>query len=243
MARILITGGSRGIGAAMVRTLAHEGHDVCFFYKSSIDQAQSMTKVLRAEGCSVMAIQCDVSNSYTVQCAVNTLLEKWQEIDVLICCAGVSYTGLLQEILDAEWQDVFSTNVHGAFYCTKAVLPHMISKRSGNIIYLSSIWGARGAANEVAYSASKGAIDSMTKALAQEVAYSGIRVNAIAPGPIYTDMMRSLGEATNASVLSEIPVGRLGTPEEVAKLASYLISPDADYITGQIITIAGGFVI
>lgn len=243
MAHILITGGSRGIGAAMVRVMAREGHDVCFFYRENIEMAQSLVRQMGAENHPVLAMQCDVSNSYEVTSSVETLMEKWGSIDVLIANAGISHHGLLQEMMDAEWQSLFATNVNGAFYCTKAVLPQMIARQQGVILYMSSVWGARGASCEVAYSATKGAIDSMTKALAQEVAYSGIRVNAIAPGVVGTDMMQELGAETNVEVLQDIPMHRFAHPDEIAKLALYLIGEDASYITGQIITMAGGYVI
>lgn len=243
MARILITGGSRGIGAAMVRVMARAGHDVCFFYKESIDMAKSLVRMMSAEGHSVLSMQCDVSNSYEVDQAVANLLAQWDGIDVLIANAGISHHGLLQDMMDVEWQNIFATNVNGAFYCTKAVLPQMIARQQGNIIYMSSIWGARGASCEVAYSATKGAIDSLTKSLAQEVVYSGIRVNAIAPGVVGTDMMQELGAETNVEVLKEMPMRRFAYPEEIAKLALFLISEDANYMTGQILTMAGGYVI
>lgn len=169
--------------------------------------------------------------------------EKWGGVDVLINSAGISWNGLLQDMLDAEWLDLFDTNVNGTFYCTRAVLPDMIARQRGVILNISSIWGSHAASCEVCYSATKGAIDAFTRSLAQEVAYSGIRVNAIAPGVVHTDMVEQLGKETNAVLHADMPMHRYANPDEVAGLASYLISDQASYITGQIITMAGGFVI
>lgn len=243
MANIVITGGTRGIGAAIVRMLARDGHRICFLYKESIEIAHSLSRVLQAEGCDVVGVQCDIRYSAQVQSAFEQILTNWESVDVLINDAGVSYSGLLQDMMDAEWHDLFDTNVHGAFYCTRAVLPSMIAQQKGVIINISSIWGSHPAACEVGYSATKGAIDAFTRSLAEEVAYSGIRVNAIAPGVVHTDMVEQLGEETNAVLHEEIPMGRYANPEEIAGLMRYLISDDASYVTGQIITMAGGFVI
>ena len=243
MANILITGGSRGIGAATVRRLARDGHRVCFLYKESIETAHSLSRLLQAEGCDVVGVQCDIRQGGQVQMTLDALHESWGTVEVLINGAGLSWNGLLQDMLDAEWQDIFDTNVHGTFYCTRAVLPDMIARQKGVIINLSSIWGSHPASCEVAYSASKGAIDAFTRSLAEEVAYSGIRVNAIAPGVVHTDMVEQLGEETNAVLHEEIPMGRDANPDEIAGLIRYLISDEASYITGQVITMAGGFVI
>ena len=223
MANILITGGSRGIGAANVRRLAREGHRVCFIYKESIETAHSLTRVLQAEGCDVIGVQCDVRQPSQVQKVVDTMNNNWGGVDVLINGAGISWTGLLQDMLDAEWLDLFDTNVNGTFYCTRAVLPHMLAQQKGVIINISSIWGSHPGSCEVAY--------------------SGIRVNAIAPGVVHTDMVEKLGEETNAVLHADMPMHRYANPEEIAGLISYLISDEASYITGQVITIAGGFVI
>lgn len=243
MANIVITGGSRGIGAAMVRLLARDGHRICFLYRDSIETAHSLARFLQAEGCDVTAAQCDISKPGQVQAIFEGMREKWGPADVLINNAGISWNGLLQDMLDSDWQEIFDVNVHGTFYCTKAVLPGMIARKRGIIINISSIWGARAASCEVAYSATKGAIDAFTRSLAQEVAYSGIRVNAIAPGVVHTDMVEQLGQETNAVLHDEMPMGRYANPEEVARLVRYLISDDASYMTGQVITLAGGFVI
>ena len=243
MANIVITGGSRGIGAAMVRLLARDGHRICFLYRESIETARSLSRLLQAEGCDVTAVQCDISRPGQVRTIFDNMREKWGPADVLINNAGISWSGVLQDMLDSEWQALFETNVYGMFYCTKAVLPGMIARRKGVIINISSIWGSHPASCEVGYSATKGAIDAFTRSLADEVAYSGIRVNAIAPGVVHTDMVDRLGAETNAVLHDEMPMGRYCNPEEVAQLARYLISDEASYMTGQIITLAGGFII
>ena len=176
------------------------------------------------------AVCCDVSRAEEVRQAVETLETS---AEALICTAGMSREGLFQDISEEQWQGLFATNVHGAFYCTRSVLPHMLSAQRGIILYMSSIWGAHAASCEVAYSATKGAIDAMTRSLAAELAYSHIRVNAIAPGCVDTDMMAGLGKETNAEVLEDIPAGRLAQPEEIARIARFLLSEEAAYITGH----------
>ncbi len=240
---IIITGGTRGIGEAMVRRFARDGHSICFLYKEQIEKAHSMTRLLQAEGVDVQGIQCDVRDSARVQETIAQAMAHWGQIDALINCAGISWNGLLQDMLDHEWQDLFETNVYGTFYCTRAVLPEMIRRKQGVILNISSIWGGHAGSCEVAYSATKGAIDAFTRSLAEEVSYSGIRVNALAPGVVHTDMVRKLGEDTLQRLNEEMPMGRYATPEEIAEWARFLLSDEASYMTGQIITVAGGFVI
>lgn len=240
---IIVTGGSRGIGEAIVRRLAKDGHAINFLYKEQIEKAHSMTRVLQAEGCNVHGIQCDISDSARVQAVIAPMFEQWGHVDALINCAGISWNGLLQDMLDQEWQELFETNVYGTFYCTRAVLPSMIARHQGVILNMSSIWGSHPGSCEVAYSATKGAIEAFTRSLAEEVAYSGIRVNAIAPGVVHTDMVRNLGEDTLARLQKDMPMGRYATPEEIAEWVRFLISDEASYMTGQIVTVAGGFVI
>ena len=240
---IIVTGGSRGIGEAIVRRLAKDGHAINFLYKEQIEKAHSMTRVLQAEGCNVHGIQCDISDSARVQAVIAPMFEQWGHVDALINCAGISWNGLLQDMLDQEWQELFETNVYGTFYCTRAVLPSMIARHQGVILNMSSIWGSHPGSCEVAYSATQGAIEAFTRSLAEEVVYSGIRVNAIAPGVVHTDMVRNLGEDTLARLQEDMPMGRYATPEEIAEWVRFLISDEASYMTGQIVTVAGGFVI
>ena len=240
---IIVTGGSRGIGEAIVRRLAKDGHAINFLYKEQIEKAHSMTRVLQSEGCNVHGIQCDISDSALVQAVIAPMFEQWGHVYALINCAGISWNGLLQDMLDQEWQELFETNVYGTFYCTRAVLPSMIARHQGVILNMSSIWGSHPGSCEVAYSATKGAIEAFTRSLAEEVVYSGIRVNAIAPGVVHTDMVRNLGEDTLARLQEDMPMGRYATPEEIAEWVRFLISDEASYMTGQIVTVAGGFVI
>ena len=240
---IIVTGGSRGIGEAIVRRLAKDGHAINFLYKEQIEKAHSMTRVLQAEGCNVHGIQCDISDSARVQAVIAPMFEQWGHVDALINCAGISWNGLLQDMLDQEWQELFETNVYGTFYCTRAVLPSMIARHQGVILNMSSIWGSHPGSCEVAYSATKGAIEAFTRSLAEEVAYSGIHVNALAPSVVHTDMVRNLGEDTLARLQEDMPMGRYATPEEIAEWVRFLISDEASYMTGQIVTVAGGFVI
>lgn len=240
---IIVTGGTRGIGEAIVRRLAKDGNAVMFLYKEQIEKAHSMTRVLQAEGCEVHGIQCDVRDSARVQKIVDHIRGFWGHVDVLINCAGISWNGLLQDMLDQEWQELFDTNVSGTFYCTRAVLPDMIARHQGVILNISSIWGSHAGSCEVAYSATKGAVEAFTRSLAEEVAYSGIRVNALAPGVVHTDMVRKLGEDTLQRLNEDMPMGRYATPEEIAEWVRFLISDEASYMTGQVVTVAGGFVI
>lgn len=237
---ILISGGSRGIGAEMVRLFAGEGHQVTFFYKTSRQAAIDLQASLEAQGGKVRALQCDCADFAAVQAAVQGLEVP---AEALICTAGISWEGLFQDMLESDWRHLFEVNVYGAFNCTQAVLPAMLAAQKGHIIYMSSIWGHEAAACEVAYSATKGAIEALTRSLAAEVAYSHINVNAIAPGCVDTDMMARLGAEANAQVLEDIPAGRYADPREIARIARFLLSEDAAYITGQILTAAGGFVI
>lgn len=232
MKHVLITGGSRGIGAAAVRTFCAAGYQVTFIYH----QHQEAAKRISAET-GASAVCCDVSDAQ----AVNAAIRKLAPIDILICSAGIAHYGLISDISEEEWEHLFSVNVGGVYRCVKAVLPGMLQKQSGCILTLSSMWGQVGASCEVAYSASKGAVIAMTKALAKELGPSGIRVNCVCPGVILTDMTTCVGEETLASLAEDTPLGRNGTPEDVASALLYLAQ--ADFITGQILPVNGGFVI
>ncbi len=232
---VLITGGTRGIGAAMVEAFAKQGDKVAFFYRSSTEKAQDIVGRTGA-----MSICCDVSDSEAVKRGVTSVQAALGEIDVLICNAGVSSTMLLQDTSDEEWRRVMGTNLDGAFYACREVLHGMIRAQSGNILLISSIWGRIGASMEVAYSASKAGMIGLCKALAKEVGPSGIRVNCIAPGIIDTDMNAHLGKDVIEDLAATVPLGRIGEADEIARTALYLCSPDASYITGQVIGADGG---
>lgn len=239
----LITGGSRGIGAACVRAFAKEGYAVVFLYNRSAEKAQILVDTLRAEACDVAAYPCDVSDPAQVKSTLADILRTYRRIDALVNCAGVAHIGLFTDMTEDEWDRLFAVNVRSAFSVTKAVLPGMISTQKGSIVNVSSMWGEVGASCEVAYSATKAALIGMTKALAKEVGPSGIRVNCVTPGVIDTDMNAQLTDDDRAALSDETPLGRIGSAEEVAKTILFLCSEAASFITGQIVGVSGGLVI
>jgi len=234
----LITGGSRGIGAAVARRLAADGCRVVINYENSWDRAEAL-----AGGLGGLALQADVSDPLQVRGMVDTVLEKFCQLDILICCAGVAWQGLTQDMTDADYRRIMGVDLDGTFYCCRAVLPSMIGRKSGKIVTVSSMWGQVGGSCETAYSAAKAGVIGLTRALAKEVAPSGLTVNCVSPGVIDTDMVRPLGAETLADLVEETPLGRLGTAEDVAGCVSFLCSPAGDFITGQVIAPNGGLVI
>lgn len=236
--KILITGGTRGIGRACVKRFASDGHQVVFLYRSRDDLATALEKETGA-----VAIRADLSDPSTAVAAAEQAQTLLGDIDVLMNNAGISQIRLFTDITDADWKQMLDTNLSGAFYITRTVLPGMIRKKSGRIIQIGSMWGKTGASCEVHYSAAKAALRGMTMALAKEVGPSGITVNCIEPGVILTDMNQSLDAETLRCLCDETPLGRCGTPEEVAALAAFLASDEAGFITGQIIGIDGGYAI
>ncbi len=240
---VLISGGSRGIGAACVRAFAEAGDSVVFLYRSSRDKADALTQELRAAGHDVSAFQCDVSDGKQVANTIAEILRTYHRIDVLVNCAGIAHIGLFTDMTENEWDNLFAVNVRSAFSVTKRALPGMISQQSGVIVNVSSMWGEVGASCEVAYSATKAALIGLTKALAKEVGPSGVRVNCVTPGVIDTDMNASLTEDDRAALSDETPLCRIGQAAEVAKTILFLCSEDASFITGQIVGVSGGLVI
>ena len=234
----LITGGSRGIGAAVARQLHADGHDLALNYRDSKTQAEALAGDLGG-----LALRADVSDPEQVRKLVDTVLEKFCQLDILVCCAGVAWQGLTQDMGEADYRRVMGTNLDGTFYCCQAVLPQMIRQKSGKIITVSSMWGQVGGSCEAAYSAAKAGVIGLTKALAKEVAPSGITVNCVAPGVIDTDMVKPLGAETLRELAEETPLGRLGTVEDVAGCVSFLCSDRAGFLTGQVIAPNGGLVI
>ncbi len=230
MATVVITGGSRGIGAAAVELFAARGHRVWFLYAGNTQAAQAV-----AARTGATAIRCDVSDSTAVEAAFRQI----PDVDILICNAGISVSGLINLLPEKDWDRLFDVNVKGMFLCIKAAMPAFLKKHRGCIITVSSIWGQTGASCEAAYSATKGAVIAMTKALAKELGPSGIRVNCVCPGVIETDMCACYDEETMAELAAEAPVGRNGTPMDVAKAMEYLTQ--ADFVTGHILTVDGGF--
>ncbi len=234
---IFITGGSRGIGEAVVRECAGK-YNVAFTYSSSEDKALKLQEELAHFG-GVLAIKCDVGDKQSVENAVQIAKKRFGKIDVLINNAGISKSGLFIDVSDDDWKDIFAVNVDGVRNVTRAVLGDMLSRGEGAIVNVASIWGEIGASMETAYSASKGAVIALTKALAKEVAPSGVTVNAVAPGAIDTDMMACYTPQESAELCNEIPLGRLGEPSEVANAILFLA--ENRYVTGAILDINGGW--
>lgn len=237
----LITGSSRGIGRAEAITLARDGYAVCVNCVEREDKARELVDMLRSNGCETMWYKADVSDSTAVKQMVAAIEEKLGAVTLLVNNAGIAKQCLFQDMTEDYWRHIFDVNLNGAFNTIQAVLPHMLHEHSGCIINTSSIWGQHGASCEVAYSATKHAIIGLTRSLAQELAPTNIRVNCVAPGVIDTDMVQVLGEETLAALAEDTPVGRLGRPEDIAAVVSFLASDAASFITGQVITSDGGF--
>ena len=232
MSTIVITGGSRGIGAAAVARFTQLGHRVYFLYEKDHAAAKAVEQATGAT-----AICCDVADKAAVEAAFRSI----DSVDTLICNAGVCQYGLMQDISEEAWDRIFAVNVKSIYHCVNGAMPFFLRKQKGCIITVSSMWGQVGASCEVAYSATKGAVIAMTKALAQELGPSGIRVNCVAPGVILTDMCANVGEETMSQLASESCVGRNGTPEDVAQAFVYL--QEATFVTGQVLPVNGGLVL
>lgn len=241
MRTVLITGSSRGIGASIARRLNNE-YKIIINYNKSKEQAIKLMDELRETNPNVIAIKADVSNEDEVENMFTIAEQNFGHVDILINNAGISHFSLIQDIDFATWQNVINTNLNSVFLNSKRAIPNMISNQYGVIINMSSIWGDFGASMEALYSTSKGAINTFTKAMAKELAPSGIRVNAIAPGIVETDMMKNDFSMEELEELkNEVATNRFAKPEEIAGLVSYLVSDEASYITGDIIHINGGF--
>jgi 3-oxoacyl-[acyl-carrier protein] reductase len=237
----LVTGGSRGIGRAIVERLAGDGADVVFFYRGNADAAREVVETATAAGGRVEAMQVDVVDADAVTRAVEQVTESRGRIDVLVNNAGVVRDNLLAMLDDADIRAVLDTNVGGVFNVTRAVVPHMISKRAGCIVNLGSVAGDKGGRGQTHYAASKGAIAAFTRALAVELAPRRIRVNCVAPGVIETEMSQQVRELAGDEVKARILLRRYGQPHEVADAVWFLASRYADYITGEVLHVDGGF--
>ena len=238
---VLITGASRGIGAACARAFARAGWQVAGGYLRSREQMDALVREL---GGALFPIRADVSDPEQVSAMVRQAEETFGHLDALVCNAGIALPGmLLQDVSDEDWARVTSVDLSGVFYCCRSALPHFLHRHQGAIVTVSSMWGQVGGSCEAAYSAAKGGVIALTRALAKEVAPSGIRVNCVAPGVIDTDMLAPYGPEVRTALQEEIPLDRLGTPEDVARAVRFLCSEEASFITGQVLGVNGGMII
>ena len=232
MATVVVTGGSRGIGAAAVRLFTARGDRVYFLYEKNHEAAKAVVEETGA-----VAICCDVADGNAVKAA----FEQIPDMDVLICNAGICQYGLMSMTEESVWDRIFAVNVKGIYHCVNASMPFFLKKQAGCVITVSSMWGQVGASCEAAYSATKGAVIALTKALAKELGPSGIRVNCVAPGVILTDMCATIDPVILSEMAEESPVGRNGKAEDVAQAMEYLVN--AEFVTGQVLPVNGGYVI
>ncbi len=236
----LITGASRGIGKAVALRLAREGFRLALCARNEAPLLETRKELLTL-GVPCLAVAADVSDPAACRRLFDEAKAVFGSIDILVNNAGISHVGLLQDMSDDQWDALIGTNLSSVFYCCRLAIPSMVAAKSGRILNISSVWGSAGASCEAAYSASKGGVNALTRALAKELAPSGVQVNALACGAIDTDMNRFLSGEERIALAGEIPAGRLGTPEEAAEMAWKLLSAP-DYLTGQIVTLDGGWI-
>ena len=239
----IVTGSSRGIGRAAARRLAREGWAVCINYRERRDKAEELERELSAAGCRVMSCQADVADRAAVEAMADRVRERFGPISLLVSNAGIAGQMQFQDVAEADWDRYFAVNVKGAYHAIQAVLPDMLHAHAGSIVTVSSMWGLRGASCEVTYSATKAALIGLTRSLAMELAPTGIRVNCVAPGVVNTDMVQVLGQETLEELARITPLGRLGTPEDIAAAISFFAGAESDFVTGQVLTADGGFIL
>ena len=240
---VIVTGASKGIGAATAILFAQKGYNVVINYNESYESATLLARSLVSNGFSVTTQKANVANRLETDIMVKEALYKFGSIDVMINNAGVAYQGLITDTDEVDFDRVIDVDLKGVFNCCKSVTPVMVNQKSGRIINISSMWGQVGASCEVAYSAAKAGVIGLTKALAKELAPSGITVNALAPGLIETGMNANFTVEELSDFVADIPLGRMGSADEVAAAAFFLASDSAEYITGQVLGVNGGYVI
>ncbi|MFD1031005.1 3-oxoacyl-[acyl-carrier-protein] reductase [Metaplanococcus flavidus] len=238
----IVTGASRGIGAEIARRFAEAGAKVVVNYSGSQQKAEAVVEAIKENGGEAIAVKANVSDAEAVKAMVEEAMSTFGSVDILVNNAGITRDNLMMRMKDDEWDDVINTNLKGVFVCTKAVTRQMMKQRSGRIVNIASIVGVMGNAGQANYVASKAGVIGLTKTTARELASRGITANAVAPGFITTDMTDGLNEEIQQSMMAQIPLGRFGKPEEVAKAALFLASDEASYVTGQTLHLDGGMV-
>ncbi|MDQ0899748.1 MULTISPECIES: elongation factor P 5-aminopentanone reductase [unclassified Paenibacillus] len=238
---VLITGASRGIGAAIAERFSAVGMNVVIHYRESHEAANEVARSCMKHGAKVLTISADVKSREQINKMQEKLEQKDMVPDIIVNNAGISHFGMLSDVSEEDWDLVMNVNLKGAFLCTQTFMTAMVKQKYGRIINVSSIWGISGASCEVVYSTAKGGLNAFTKALAKELAPSGVTVNAVAPGAVYTEMMAGFQPEEREAIANEIPAGRFALPDEVASLVYFLALPESGYITGQIISPNGGW--
>ncbi len=238
----LVTGASRGIGAAIAIRLAQAGAKVGVNYNTSEEAARGVVQAITAKGGEAVLVEADISQAALAEAAVNRVIEQWRGIDILVNNAGINRDRLLLRMTPEDWDHVLDVDLRGAFLCTKYAMPHLIRQRRGRIVNISSVVGVSGNPGQANYAAAKAGLIGFTKAVAREVASRIVTFNALAPGFITTAMVEGLSDETRQQILHRIPMGRFGSPEDVADAVAFLCGEGAGYITGQVLTIDGGLI-
>ncbi|WPP39779.1 3-oxoacyl-ACP reductase FabG [Paenibacillus hunanensis] len=238
---VLVTGASRGIGAAIAKRFAMAGMNVIIHYRNSHEQANEVARTCLDYGVRVLTVAVDLREVEEIRRMQTKLEQHGMEPDILVNNAGLSHYGMLADLSEAEFDDIIAANLKAVFFCSQTFMPYMIRQQYGRIINVSSIWGMTGASCEVLYSASKGGVNAFTKALAKELAPSGVTVNAVAPGAVRTDMLAHLHDDELRMLEDDIPAGRMAEPDEIASMVYFLSLPESGYMTGQVVSPNGGW--
>jgi len=238
----VVTGGSRGIGKAIALRLAQQGADVCFSYRGNSAAADATVQEIEALGRRALAVQADVTQQESAEALVKATLEAFGKVDILVNNAGITRDDLIMRMSAEDWRDVLETNLFGAFWTLKAVTRPMLRAKGGRIVNITSVSGQAGQMGQANYSSAKAGLIGLTKAAARELASRGITVNAVAPGFVLTELTQDLSEDLQAQIRERTPLGRFGTPEEIANAVCFLASDEAAYITGQVLAVDGGLV-